>query len=102
MTVPEFRSNPVLVGAMKGLLQGEDGQPSVLAQAIVAVQNERPMNDATDHDDSIVSVRRLSRIAQHDEVINLLLSCAEPMPAQSEEEVASFGVDRKQFEQNQL
>lgn len=81
------------------MLQTVDGNPSVLAQAIVAIQNERPMFDAKDSDPELVSVRRLSRIAQHDEVINLLLSCAEPLPPQVEEEPPTFGVDKEQFNQ---
>ncbi len=84
---------------MRGMLQTVDGQPSVLAQAIVAIQNERPMFDAKDDDPEIVSVRRLSKSAQHDEVINLLLSLAEPLPPQREEESATFGVDREKFNQ---
>jgi hypothetical protein len=97
LTVEEFRSNPVLVGAMREIVQGDGTNPTVLAQAIVAVQNEKPIYDAKDGDAEIVSVRRLSRIAQHDLVINLLLSCAEPMPPQTEEPPATFGVDPAQF-----
>ena len=99
MTIDEFRSNPVLVGAMRALLQTVDGNPSVLAQAIVAVQNERPMFDAKDDDPEIVSVRRLSRSFQHDEVLNLLLSCGEPLPVAPQEEEPTFGVDREKFNQ---
>lgn len=98
MTVDEFRSNPVLVGALRTILKGDGTNPTVLAQAIVAVQNEKPTQDARDTDSEIVSVRRLSRIAQHDEVISLLLSCAEPMPQQTEEEPALFGVDPSKFQ----
>lgn len=98
MTVEEFRSNPVLVGAMRDLVKGDGTTPTVLAQAIVAVQSEKPSQDARDGDSEIVSVRRLSRIAQHDAVINLLLSCAEPMPSETDEEPALFGVDPSKFQ----
>ena len=98
MTIEIFRSNPVLVGAMRELIKGDGQNPTVLAQLIVAVQNERPIGDAKDGDSEIVSVRRLSRIAQHDEVINLILSGAEPWPTAPQEEAPTFGVDPKQFQ----
>jgi hypothetical protein len=97
MTVEEFRSNPVLVGAMRDLIKGDGTNPTVLAQAIVAVQNEKPSRDAKDNEPEIVSVRRLSRIAQHDEVINLLLSCGEPLPTEEEEERPLFGVNPQDY-----
>jgi len=87
-----------MVGAMRELLRGDGTASTVLAQAIVAVQSQKPMLDATDADPEIVSVRRLSRIAQHDEVITLLLSCAEPLPAESVEEEATFGVRKEDFQ----
>jgi len=96
--VDEFRSNPVLVGAMRELIKGDGSAPTVLAQAIVAVQNEKPLGDAADGDPEIASVRRLSRIAQHDEVISLLLSCGEPMPIPTEEEEPTFGVRKEDFQ----
>ena len=83
---------------MRELVKGDGQNPTVLAQAIVAVQNEKPTQDAKDGDSEIVSVRRLSRIAQHDEVINLLLSCAEPMPPAPQEEPALFGVRPEEFQ----
>ncbi len=92
MTVGDFRENAVLVGAMKALLLGVDGQPSVLAQAIVAVQNERPSPKVAEHSTEIVSIRRLDRIAGFDESLELLLSCSEPLSPPPEEEVATFGV----------
>ena len=91
MIVEEFRSNPVLVGALKALLIGQDGQPSVLAQAIVAVQNERPSPRVAEHSTEIVSIRRLDRIAGFDESLELLLSCSEPLPPPIVEEPATFG-----------
>ena len=97
MTIEEFRSNPVLVGAMRELVKGDGQNPTVLAQAIVAVQNEKPTQDAKDGDSEIVSVRRLSRIAQHDEVINLFLSLSEPLPPPVVEERATFGVNPEDF-----
>ena len=97
MTIEEFRSNPVLVGAMRELVKGDGQNPTVLAQAIVAIQNEKPTQDAKDGDSEIVSVRRLSRIAQHDEVINLFLSLAEPLPPPVVEEPATFGVNPEDF-----
>jgi hypothetical protein len=98
MTIEEIRSNPVLVGAFRELLKGDGITPTVLAQVIVAVQSEKPNQDAKDGDSEIVSVRRLSRIAQHDEVINLLLSCAEPMPTAPQEEPATFGVNPSEYQ----
>lgn len=98
MTVEEFRSNPILVAAMRDLLRGDGITPTVLAQAVVAIQGAKPTEDAKDRDPEIVSVRKLSKIAQHDEVINLLLSCAEPMPAETDEGPALFGVDPSKFQ----
>lgn len=99
ISVEEFRSNPVLVGAMRELIKGDGTNPTVLANAIVAVQNEVPIVDAKDGDSEIVSVRRLSKISQHAEVINLLLSLAEPWPTTPQEEPALFGVDPEKFKQ---
>ena len=101
MTIETFRSNPVLVGAMRELIKGDGTSPTVLAQALIAVQNEKPVSDAKDGDAEIVSVRRLSRIAQHDEVINLFLSLAEPLPPPIEEERATFGVKVEDYQQPQ-
>jgi hypothetical protein len=97
VTTNDFRENPILVGALKALLNGENGQPSVLAQAIVAVQNERPSPRVAEHSTEIVSIRRLDRIAGFDESLELLLSCAEPIPVVVEEAQATFGVDPSQF-----
>ena len=97
MTVSVFRSNPVLVGALKALLNGDNGTPSVLAQAIVAVQNEKPSSNVDESSAEIVSVRRSSRIAGYEESLELLLSCAEPMPVPQAEEEATFGIDKEQF-----
>ena len=101
MTIEEFRSNAVLVGTIRELIKGDGTNPTALAQLIVAVQNERPSGDAKDGDSEIVSVRRLSRIAQHDEVINLILSGAEPWPQPVVEEPATFGVDPSKYQQPQ-
>ncbi len=92
MTTEEFRSNPVLVGSLKALLISDNGQPSVLAQAIVAVQNEKPPPTVAEGFPEIASVRRLSRIAGFDESLELLLSCSEPLPPPLVEEPATFGV----------
>lgn len=98
MTVSEFRSNSILVGALKELLTSNgDGNPSVLARAIVAVQNEKPSSIVDESSPEIVSVRRSSRIAGFEESLELLLSCAEPMPVPPEEEEATFGVNKEQF-----
>lgn len=98
MTTNEFRSNPVLVGALKSLLTGDNGTPSVLAQAIVAVQNEKPSPDVHEDSPEIVSVRRSSRIAGYEESLELLLLCAEPLPQPVEEEPALFGVNPKEHQ----
>ncbi len=97
MTVSDFRSNPVLVGALKALLISENGTPSVLAQAIVAVQNEKPDSKIGEGHAEIASVRRLSRIEGFDESLELLLSCAEPIPAIVEESPATFGINPEEY-----
>ena len=93
MTTVDFRENPVKVGALKALLVGGDGQPSILAEAIVAVQNERPSPKVAEQSTEIVSIRRLDRIAGFDESLELLLSCAEPLPPPVVEEAPTFGVN---------
>ena len=98
MTVNQFRSNGVLVGALKALLNGDNGTPSVLAQAIVAVQNEKPPFRVDEGHNEIASVRRLSRIEGYEESLELLLSCSEPLPLPEEEEPATFGVNPAEFQ----
>jgi hypothetical protein len=97
MTINSFRSNPVLVGELKALLSGDNGTPSVLAQAIVAVQNEKPSSNVDESSAEIVSVRRSSRIAGYEESLELLLSCAEPLPTPEPEEEPTFGIDPEKF-----
>jgi hypothetical protein len=63
----------------------------------VAVQNEKPVSSIGEGHPEIASVRRLSRIAGYEESLELLLSCAEPMPAPEEEEEATFGVNPAEF-----
>jgi hypothetical protein len=99
MTTSDFRNNPVLVGALKALLIGDNGTPSVLAQAIVAVQNEKPAPNVPEGHPEIASVRRLSRITGYEESLELLLSCAEPLPPPVVEEPATFNVDPEKFKQ---
>jgi hypothetical protein len=99
MTTSDFRNNPVLVGALKALLIGDNGTPSVLAQAIISVQNERPSPKVPENSPEIVSVRRLDKIDGFDESLELLLSCAEPFPTPVIEEPSTFGVDPAQFKQ---
>jgi hypothetical protein len=97
MTVEAFRSNPILVGALKALLNGDNGTPSVLAQAIVAVQNDKPTSDISEAHPEIASVRRLSKIEGWEGALDSLLICAEPMPVPQEEETATFGVNPAEF-----
>jgi hypothetical protein len=99
MTTVQFRENPVKVGALKALLIGENDQPSILAEAIIAVQNERPSPKVPEHSPEIVSVRRLDNISGFDESLELLLSCAEPLPPPVVEERATFNVDPEKFKQ---
>lgn len=55
-----------------------------LAEAIVCIKDE-PIIDAPAGSEAIVSVRLLSSGAQKNDVINTLLSLAEPMPVQAPE-----------------
>ncbi len=93
MIVDEFRSNPMKVGALKAMLLPTADGPSILAEAIVAVQNERPSPKVPVGSPEIVSVRTLDRISGFDESLELLLSCSEPLPKVVEEEPATFGVE---------
>src|SRR5882724_8359881 len=101
MTVTDFRSNPVLVGSLKALLNGDNGTPSVLAQAIVAVQNDKPTSNISEAHPEIASVRRLSKIEGWEESLERLLSCAEPMPLPEAEEEPTFGVNKAEFQTTQ-
>ncbi len=92
MTTEDFRGNPLKVGALKAMLLPTADGPSILAEAIVAVQNEKPPPTVAEGFPEIASVRRLSRIAGYDESLELLLSCSEPLPQPIVEEVATFGV----------
>ncbi len=80
------------VGALKAMLLPTADGPSILAEAIVAVQNERPSPKVSEHSTEIVSIRRLDRIAGFDESLELLLSCSEPLAPPPVEEEATFGV----------
>lgn len=71
---------------------------SVLAEAIVCLKDERPSGDAPDFADALASVRLLSRQAQHDAVINLLMSLAEPLPPEPMQEEPTWGVPRQNFQ----
>lgn len=93
MTSDQFRSSADRVGAMRELLQNP-----VLAEAIVCLKDERPSADAVDSADPVVSVRLLSRAFQHDLVIALFLSLAEPIPTEQDDPPETFGVDLSQFQ----
>lgn len=97
MTLEQFRRNPELVAEMRALIGAPGQPPTVLAQAIVAVQSAKLILDAKDDAGEIVSVRLLSRAAERQDVISDLLSCAEPMPVEQEEESPTFGVDLDLF-----
>ncbi len=81
------------VGALKAMLLPTADGPSILAEAIVAVQNEKPPPTVAEGFPEIASVRRLSRIAGFDESLELLLSCSEPLPPPLIEEPATFGIE---------
>jgi hypothetical protein len=98
LTLDQFRSNPVLVGAMRELIHGDGSNPTVLAQAIVAIQAEGLTVDARDHEPELVSVRRLSRMTERQVVISDLLSCADPMPPPQQDEEPTFGVRKQDFQ----
>lgn len=83
--IDQFRSNPIFVGTMAQLIKGDGSGPTVLAQLIVALQNNLPANDTSPNADPIESVRLLSRIAERQQVISEILSTAEPL--QKEDEV---------------
>jgi hypothetical protein len=70
----------------------------VLAQAIVAVQNELILRDASDTDMREVSVRLLSRAVGRTDALSDLLSCAEPMPPPQQDEEPTFGVRKQDFQ----
>lgn len=82
---------------MAALIRGENGMPTVLARAIVAVQNEKPIMDVGDGADALASVRMLSRAAERQDTISDLLSLAEPLLPEQEELPATFGVRPEDF-----
>jgi hypothetical protein len=92
MTAYEFRSSPERVGAMRELIQN-----SVLAEAIVCLKDSRPPTKVPSGADGLDRAELLGRIQQHEADIDLLLSLAEPVLPQPEEEAPSWGVDERQF-----
>ena len=99
MTLFEFRSNPMKIAAFAEILRGDGTSPTILAEAIVAVQNELILRDAKPEDMREVSVRLLSQAVGRTDALTDLLSCAEPLPPPVVEEPATFGVDPSQFKQ---
>jgi hypothetical protein len=92
MTALQFRSSPERVTAFRDLLNNP-----VFAQAIVCLKDERPPTNVGDGADALASVRALAAVAQHEADVNLLLSLAEPLPAEQPEPEPSWGVNRDQF-----
>src|SRR4029077_12910575 len=92
MRAMQFRSSAERVVAMRELLNNP-----ILAEALVCLKDERPSDDAADNADPVVSVRLLSRQFQHDHVINLFLSLAEPLPVETTDEEPSWGIDKTRF-----
>lgn len=99
MTAETFRSNAALVSEMRELLNKPD---SALAQAIVVLQTESPIADVPYTAESIVSVRALEHVKEREATINLLLSLAEPLRLQPQEESATWGVDPNLFRDSGL
>ena len=98
MTLFEFRSNPMKISAFAEILRGDGTSPTILAEAIVAVQNERVLRDAKHEDMLEVSARLLSQAVGRIDAITDLLSCAEPLPPPVVEEPATFGVNPADFQ----
>jgi hypothetical protein len=83
---------------MRELIHGDGSAPTVLAQAIVAVQNELILRDASDTDMREVSVRLLSRAVGRTDALSDLLSCAELMKPPQQDEEPTFGVRKQDFQ----
>lgn len=93
MDAKTFRSNPVMVSRIREFLQDP-----VVAMALVVLEGEMPILDASDAADAIVSVRILSRQFQHKQTILTLLSLADPLLPDPEPEEPTWGVDKSQPE----
>jgi len=83
--------------AVRDLIHGDGTAPTILSQVLVAVQKEVIM-DARDDDPELVSVRKLSRAAERQSVISDIILCGEPLPQESVEEEATFGVSKESFQ----
>lgn len=88
-----FRANSVYVARMREIFEDP-----VVANALVALENEMPQRDALDDADSIVSVRLLSRQFQHKQTILWLLGLAQPLLPETPEEDPNYGVDLSAFQ----
>lgn len=96
MIASDFRKNFDLVAGWRELLATHP----VVAQVLVALKDEKPSAVVPSGTDALERAAALARLEQHDADVNLLLSLAEPAPTEPTEEVANFGVDLSQF-QNQ-
>lgn len=81
MTADRFRSNPERVAAFRELLNNP-----ILAEAIVVLKDEKPSASVDNGADALDRAAALARLEQHDADVNLLLSLAEPLPAEPKEE----------------
>jgi hypothetical protein len=94
MTALDFRKSPERVSAWRELLTNN---PTV-AEVLVCLRDERPPTDVGNGADALASVRALAAVAQHDSDYNLLLSLAEPLPPEPEQEEPTWGVDKDRFQ----
>lgn len=93
MNAVEFRRSAERVGRMRELLNDP-----TLAEAIVCLRDDRPIEDAIDHADPVMSVRLLSRYFGYHDAIFALLRLAEPEEPTPAEPPENFGVNLSEFQ----
>jgi hypothetical protein len=91
----DFRKSPERVSAWRELLTNN---PTV-ADVLVCLRDERPLATVPNGADALDRAAALARLEQHDTDYNLLLSLAEPLPPEPEQEEPTWGVDKSKFQQ---
>lgn len=95
MTGVDFRKSEERVAAWRKLLS----ENPIVAQVLVVLQDEKPSATVPLGSDAFERSAALGRLEQHDADYNLLLSLAEPLPPEPEQdESATFGVDVSKFQ----
>lgn len=87
-----FRASAEQVGSVRELLNN-----SILPKMIVCLKDESPSISVPDNSEALTSVRAAARKSGWDSCVDMLLSLAEPLPAEPEAIEATFGVKKSDY-----